>query len=75
MGMRPQVETEYRREQAAELFGDRQSNCSRRSTAAQHRSDGAGQRIRLQLGQIANFTRAGAPPLGSKPELMQRGLQ
>jgi peptidyl-prolyl cis-trans isomerase D len=69
---RAKIEADYRRAQASELFGDREEQLQ------QKLEQGAGGDLAalatefgLQVGEIKEFTRGGAPPLGGKPELVQ----
>jgi peptidyl-prolyl cis-trans isomerase D len=69
---RARIETDYRRTEAAELFGDRVEQLQQKLEQGQSNdlSALAGE-FGLQLGEIGNFTRAGGAPLGGKPELVQ----
>ena len=71
--VRPQVETEYRRDQAAAVFGDRQEQIQQAlDSGAVTDLNQLAQRFQLATGQIPNFTRTtGGAPLGSKPELLR----
>ncbi len=69
---RAKIEADYRRAQAAELFGDREEQLQQKLEQGQSTDLTAlAAEFGMQLGEIANFTRAGAPPLGSKPEVTQ----
>jgi peptidyl-prolyl cis-trans isomerase D len=69
---RAKIETDYRRAQAAELFGDREEQLQQKLEQAPSTDLTAlAGEFGMQLGELANFTRAGAPPLGSKPEVVQ----
>ena len=64
------IETDYRKDRASELFGERQEAVQRKleqdsavDLAALSREFG------MQTGEIDNWTRAGAPPLGSNADL------
>ena len=71
--VRPQVETEYRRDQAAAEFGDRQEQVQQAlDTGTVTDLNQLAQKFQLAIGQVANFTRtAGGAPLGGKPELLR----
>jgi peptidyl-prolyl cis-trans isomerase D len=67
---REQIEVDYRRDRAADLFGERQEQLQ------QHMETNSGTDLAalasdfgLQLGEVAEYTRSGASPLGSSPEL------
>jgi peptidyl-prolyl cis-trans isomerase D len=71
--VRSQVESEYRRDQAAAVFGDRQEQLQQALDSGTV-TDLAqlAQRFQLSTGQIPDFTRtAGGAPLGGKPELLR----
>jgi peptidyl-prolyl cis-trans isomerase D len=69
---RAKIESDYRRAQAAELFGDREEQLQQKLEQSQN-SDLASlaNEFGMQTGEVANFTRAGGPPLGSKPDVIQ----
>lgn len=71
--VRAQVESEYRRDQAASVFGDRQEQLQQALDSGTVTDlNQLAQRFQLSTGQIANFTRtSGGAPLGSKPELLR----
>lgn len=69
---RAKIEADYRRAQAAELFGDREEQLQQKLEQSQTTDLAAlASEFGMQLGQIDSFTRAGAAPLGSKPEVIQ----
>ncbi len=69
---RPKIEVDYRRSVASEMFGDREEQLQQK---LEQRSGGdlsaLASEFGLQLGEVKDFTRAGAPPLGGKPDLIQ----
>lgn len=69
---RTRIESDYRRAQAAELFGDREEQLQQKLEQS-HSADlsALASEFGMQTGEVANFTRAGGPPLGSKPEVAQ----
>lgn len=71
--VRSQVESEYRRDQAASVFGDRQEQLQQAlDTGTATDLNQLAQRFQLTTGQIPDFTRTGGgAPLGSKPELLR----
>ncbi len=71
--VRAQVETEYRHDQAAATFGDRQEQLQQAlDTGTVTDLKQLAQRFSLTTGETQNFTRTGgAEPLGSKPELLR----
>jgi peptidyl-prolyl cis-trans isomerase D len=71
--VRPQVETEYRRDQAAAVFGDRQEQIQQALDSGTVTDlNQLAQRFQLAMGQVPHFTRTiGGAPLGSKPELLR----
>jgi peptidyl-prolyl cis-trans isomerase D len=69
---RAKIEADYRRAQAAELFGDRVEQLQQKLEQGQASDLTAlAGEFGLQTGEVSTFTRAGAPPLGGKPELVQ----
>jgi len=69
---RAKIEADYRREQAAEIFGDREEQLQQKLEQGESTDLAAlANQFGLQLGEVANFTHAGGPPLGSKPEVVQ----
>jgi peptidyl-prolyl cis-trans isomerase D len=68
-----QVESEYRRDQAASIFGDRQEQLQQALDSGTVTDLGQlAHRFDLQMGRVDNFTRTGGgAPLGSKPELLR----
>jgi len=71
--VRSQVETEYRRDQAAAVFGDRQEQLQQALDSGTATDlNQLAQRFQMATGQVADFTRtAGGAPLGGKPELLR----
>jgi peptidyl-prolyl cis-trans isomerase D len=71
--VRAQVESEYRRDQAASVFGDRQEQLQQALDSGTVTDLGQlAQRFDLQTGNVADFTRTGGgAPLGSKPDLLR----
>jgi peptidyl-prolyl cis-trans isomerase D len=66
------IEADYRRDQASELFGDRQEQLQQKLESGASTDLGAlASQFGLQLGEIKDFTRSGAPPLGGKPDLVR----
>jgi peptidyl-prolyl cis-trans isomerase D len=69
---RSKIEADYRRAQAAETFGDREEQLQQKLEQGQSTDLAAlASQFGMQVGELDNFTRAGAPPLGSKPEVVQ----
>jgi peptidyl-prolyl cis-trans isomerase D len=69
---RAKIEADYRRAQAAELFGDRVEQLQQKLEQGETTDlAGLASQFGLQLGEVASFTRAGGPPLGGKPDLVQ----
>jgi peptidyl-prolyl cis-trans isomerase D len=69
--VRAQVEAEYRRNQAAALFGDRQDQLQQALDNGSSDIPALAKQFNLSTGEIKDFTRSsGGPPLGSKPELI-----
>jgi peptidyl-prolyl cis-trans isomerase D len=70
---RPQIEAEYRREQASSLFGDRQEQLQQKLENGGAGSDLAAlaTEFGLTTGEAKDFTRSGGAPLGNKPELIR----
>jgi peptidyl-prolyl cis-trans isomerase D len=67
-----QIEAEYRRDQAAEIFGDRQEQLQQKLERDPGADlDSLAKQFNLQTGEVADFTRSsGGAPLGNKPELL-----
>jgi peptidyl-prolyl cis-trans isomerase D len=67
-----QIEADYRRDQASEIFGDRQEQLQQKlESGSVNDLDALARQFDLQTGVIADFTRtSGGAPLGSKPELL-----
>jgi peptidyl-prolyl cis-trans isomerase D len=70
---RAQIEVEYRRDQAAELFGDRQEQLQQKlESAGGIDLDTLAKEFGLQRGEIKEFTRSsGGAPLGGKQDLIR----
>jgi peptidyl-prolyl cis-trans isomerase D len=69
---RAKIESDYRRAQAAEVFGDRVEQLQQKLEQGETTDLAAlASQFGLQLGEVPNFTRAGGAPLGGKPELVQ----
>ena len=69
---RAKIEADYRRARAAEIFGDREEQLQEKLERGETTDLASlASQFGLQLGEIANFTRAGGAPLGGKPELVQ----
>jgi peptidyl-prolyl cis-trans isomerase D len=69
---RSKIEADYRRAQASELFGDREEQLQQKLEKGDTTDLATlATQFGLQLGEIKQFTRSGAPPLGGKPELVQ----
>jgi len=67
---RAQIEADYRRERAADLFGERQEQLQQRmETSTSTDLDALASEFGLQRGEVAEYTRSGASSLGSSPEL------
>jgi peptidyl-prolyl cis-trans isomerase D len=67
-----QIESEYRHDQASEIFGDRQEQLEQKVESGTTTDvDALAKQFELQSGEIMQFTRSGgAAPLGGKPELI-----
>jgi peptidyl-prolyl cis-trans isomerase D len=69
---RTKIEADYRRAQASEAFGDREEQLQQKLEQGQSTDLAAlASQFGMQVGELDNFTRAGAPPLGSKPDVVQ----
>jgi peptidyl-prolyl cis-trans isomerase D len=70
---RPQIESEYRRDQAGEIFGDREEQLQQKlESGASGDLDALARQFGLQTGEIKDFTRSsGGAPLGSKQDLIR----
>jgi peptidyl-prolyl cis-trans isomerase D len=69
--VRSELETEYRRDQASELFGDRQEQLQQKLESGASDLEAVAKQFDLQSGEIADFTRTqGAAPLGGTPALL-----
>jgi len=69
--VRGELEAEYRRDQAGELFGDRQEQLQQKMESGSTDIDALAKQFDLQTGEIQDFTRTnGGPPLGGKPAML-----
>jgi peptidyl-prolyl cis-trans isomerase D len=69
---RPQIEAEYRHEQATSLFGDRQEQLQQKLESGGGSDPAAlATEFGLTTGEVKEFTRSGGPPLGNKPDLIR----
>lgn len=70
---RSEIETAYRRDQATQLFGDREEQLQQKlENGGNLDLDALAKEFDLQTGEVAEFTRSnGGAPLGSKPDLIQ----
>jgi peptidyl-prolyl cis-trans isomerase D len=68
-----QIESEYRRDQGGEIFGDRQEQLQQKlESGASADLDALARQFGLQTGEIKDFTRSsGGAPLGSKQDLLR----
>ncbi len=66
-----EIEASYRHDHASEIFGDREEQLQQRLESGDAVAlDALAKEFGLQIGEIPEFTRAGAPPLEGKPELI-----
>src|SRR5579864_3540140 len=69
--VRSELETEYRRDQAAEVFGDRQEQLQQKLESGAGDLDAIAKQFDLQTGEIQDFTRTnGGAPLGGNQPLL-----
>jgi hypothetical protein len=69
--VRNEIEAEYRRDQAGEVFGDRQEQLQQKLESGTTDLDALAKQFDLQTGEIADFTRTnGGAPLGGKPAML-----
>src|SRR5580700_6646607 len=69
---RAKIEADYRRDQASALFGDRQEQLQQKLESGQSTDLTAlANEFGLQVGEIKDYTRSGAAPLGGNPDLVQ----
>ena len=70
---RAQIESEYRRDQAGEIFGDRQEQLQQKlESSAGGDIDALAHQFGMQTGEVREFTRSsGGAPLGGKPDLLR----
>src|ERR1700733_14276396 len=68
-----QIESDYRRDQASEIFGDREEQLQQKlESGASGDLDALAQQFGLQTGEIKEFTRSsGGAPLGGKQDLIR----
>ena len=70
--VRAELDSQYRQDQSAELFGERQEQIGALLEKGETDLDKVAQSLSLARGSIAEFLRGGgAEPLGSSPELQQ----
>lgn len=70
--VRAEIDSQYRQDRAAELFGDRQEAIAERIEKGETDLDKLAAEYGLTRGSIPEFLRGGgAPPLGSSPDLQQ----
>ena len=70
--VRAELDSQYRQDQSAELFGERQEQIGALLEKGENDLDKVAQSLSLVRGSIAEFPRGGgAEPLGSSPELQQ----
>jgi peptidyl-prolyl cis-trans isomerase D len=66
-----ELETEYRRDQAGEVFGDRQEQLQQKLESGTTDLAALAKQFDLQTGEVQNFTRTqGGAPLGGNPALL-----
>jgi peptidyl-prolyl cis-trans isomerase D len=69
--VRAELETEYRRDQAGELFGDRQEQLQQRLESGSADLDAVAKQFDMPTAEIQDFTRTkGGAPLGGSPALL-----
>jgi peptidyl-prolyl cis-trans isomerase D len=69
--VRAELETEYRRDQATELFGDRQEQLQQKLEAPSGDLDAVAKQFDMPTAEISDFTRTtGGAPLGGNPALL-----
>ncbi|MFI4914748.1 MAG: SurA N-terminal domain-containing protein, partial [Steroidobacterales bacterium] len=67
-----QIESDYRRDQASELFGDRQERLQQKlENGTSNDLAALANEFGMQLGEVRDFTRSGGAPLGNKPDLLR----
>jgi peptidyl-prolyl cis-trans isomerase D len=68
-----QIESEYRRDQAGEIFGDRQEQLQQKlESSAGGDLEALARQFGMQTGEVREFTRTGGgAPLGGKPDLLR----
>ncbi len=70
--VRAEIDSQYRQDRAAQLFGDRQEAVAERIEKGETDLDKLAAEYGLTRGSIPEFLRGGgAPPLGSSPDLQQ----
>jgi len=68
---RAEIEADYRRQRASELYGDRLEQLQQSLEDGSARDITAlAARFHMTIGEIASFTRSGGAPLGSSPDLV-----
>jgi peptidyl-prolyl cis-trans isomerase D len=69
--VRSELDTEYRRDQATELFGDRQEQLQQKMDGGTSDLDTVAKQFDMPTGEIQDFTRTkGGAPLGGNPALL-----
>ena len=69
--VRSEIETEYRRDQAGEVFGDRQEQLQQKLESGTGDLQSIAKQFDLQTGDVPDFTRTtGGAPLGGNPALL-----
>jgi peptidyl-prolyl cis-trans isomerase D len=68
-----QIESEYRRDQAGEIFGDRQEQLQQKlESSGGGDLEALARQFGMQTGEVRDFTRSsGGAPLGGKPDLLR----
>jgi peptidyl-prolyl cis-trans isomerase D len=66
-----ELETEYRRDQAGEVFGDRQEKLQQKLESGTTDLEAVAKQFDLRTGEVQNFTRTtGGAPLGGNPAML-----
>jgi peptidyl-prolyl cis-trans isomerase D len=69
--VRSEIDAEYRRDQAGEVFGDRQEQLQQKLESGTGDLESVVKQFDLQTGEVQNFTRTtGGAPLGGNPALL-----
>lgn len=69
--VRPELEAEFRREQAQSIFYERSQQLADDSFAALSELEGVASKLGLPLQTVANFTREGGGPFGAEPRIIE----